>query len=267
VVQDFRIALHLVLLIGILTAFPGAAACRSGGIRVGSWEEAIQFAQAELDATGDLEGRLERYDLTAVRLSAKIDALDQARSALDLIGKLRDVQVPLVGNGWQILLALLSLATVDGAKAIGTLEETLRLLTELKHSLDYLNGVSALAESVRVFRENPTRRNLMALSSFSGSATPSLRRLQADLGEVLEPLEDVAGNLSTLVKGLRSVADAGVPVVSDAALESADKIGRIEGTLFTLNDGLSELYQDIGADAEVLERIEEAVRQAKEHGE
>jgi hypothetical protein len=258
---------HVALCICVLTTSLGLVGCRSGGIRVRSWEEAIAFAQSELETAGELEGRLEGYAQTADRLSASIEALEQARPALALIGQLRDVRVPLIGNGWQILLALLSLATADGAKVIAKLEETLRALAELKASLDELQGLPAVAEAARAFRANPTRHTLSAWADASTSATPYLSRLHTDLGEVLDPLKDIAGKLSGLVKGLRGAADAGIPAVSDAAHQAAEGIGAIEDPLLALRDGLDQLYQDIGGDVQVLENIQEAVRQAREHGE
>lgn len=267
---------HVALCICVLTTSLSLTGCRSGGIRVRSWEEAISFAQAELEAADDrsaggsrqsLESRLEGYAQTAGRLSASIDALEQARPALELIGQLQDVRVPLIGNGWQILLALLSLATVDGAKIIAKLEEILRELTELKGSLDGLSGLPAVAGAVRVFRANPTRRTLAAWADTSAAATPSLTRLHGDLGEVLDPLKDVAGKLSGLVEGLRKAADAGIPAVSDAARQAAEGIGAIEEPMLALRDGLDQLHQDIGADIKVLENVQEAVRQAREHEE
>jgi hypothetical protein len=262
-----RNVLHLALFLCILTTSLATLGCRSGGIRVRSWEEAVTFAQTELAAAGDIEGRLEGYARTATRLSAQIDLLDQARPALDLIGRLRGVEIPLLGDGWQVLLALLSTVTIDGARIIGKLEATLRSLAELKGSLDNLNGLPETADAVRSFRADPSPRSLAALADASAAATPSLRRLHADLGEVLDPLKDVAGNLSALLNGLRTVAGAGIPVVSDAARRAAGGIGPIEEPLLELRDGLDQLHQDVGADAEVLERLQEAVRQAREHAE
>jgi hypothetical protein len=271
-----RNALNLILLVCFLTTSLGISGCRSGGIRVRSWEEAIQFAQTELDAADDplasgsrqsLEDRLDAYAQTAARLSAQIVLLDQARPALELINRLHEFKVPLIGNGWQILLFLLGMATVDGAKIIGKLEEILRELTELKSSLDELVGLPAVADAVRDFRAEPSPRTLGALADHSAATTPSMRRLHADLGEVLEPLKDVAGNISGLVRGLRGAAAAGVPGVSDAAREAAERIGPIEEPLLNLRDGLDQLHQGIDTDTEVLERIQEAVRQAREHAE
>ena len=264
-IRSWRLALNATLLFCILTTAFGGIACRSGGIKVRSWEEAVVYALTELEAAGDLESRLVGYDQTAARLSTTIELLDRARPALELINKLRDVQVPLVGNGWQILLTLLGMATADGARIIDGLEDTLRSLTELKHSLDYLNGLSATAKAVSAFRGEPNRKTLLALSSTSGSATPSLRRLNENLSEILEPLEDVTRNLGTLVRGLYSAAEADVPVVSDAARQAADRIEQVEEPLLTLQGGLDQLYRDIGYDVQVLENIQEATRQARKH--
>jgi ABC-type transporter Mla subunit MlaD len=165
------------------------------------------------------------------------------------------------------LLALLSLATVDGAKIIAKLEQTLGALIKLKDSLDNLSGLPELADVVRGFRVNPNRRTLADLSSTSASATPSLRQLHTDLGELLEPLTEVADNLGDLLRGLRAVSDTGVPVISDAARQAVEGIDPIEEPLLALRDGLDQLHQNIEADAEILERIQEAVRLAREHEE
>ncbi len=263
-----RLTFHVALIVCVFTAsLAGVAGCRSGGIRVESWDEAISFVQTELGKAGDLEGRLSGYDRTAAQLSARIDLLDQAQPALELIDDLRDVQVPLIGNGWQILLALLGLASVDGAKIIARLEETLRSLGELKHSMDFLNALPETVDAVRAFRVKPTRRKLLTLYWTSNSATPSMQRLHAELDEILAPVEDVADNLNGLMQGLRSAADADVPVVSDAAREAAERLEIIEEPLLALRDDLKGLYQGIEADSRVLENIQEAVRQAREHEE
>jgi hypothetical protein len=94
-----------------------------------------------------------------------------------------------------------------------------------------------------------------------------LRQVHADLEGILDPLTDVSGNLSALIEGLRAASGAGIPVVSDAAQRAVEGIGPIREPLLNLRSGLDQLHQDIGADVVVLERIQEAVRQAREHGE
>lgn len=260
-----RLTLHLTLLVCILTTSLGAIACRPGGIR--SWEEAIRFVQIELDGAGDLEGRLDGYAQVAANLSDRIELLDTARPALDLITHLRDVRVPLIGDGWQILLALLSLATVDGAKIIAKLEEILNRLARLKTSLDKMDSLKGVADAVRTFRADPDRHALAALSASGAAAMPPLRQLQEELGEVSDPLKDVAGNLGLLVRGLRGAAAAGIPGISSVAGQAAERISLIEAPLLALREGLDQMHQDIGTDIEVLGKIEDAVRQAREHEE
>jgi uncharacterized phage infection (PIP) family protein YhgE len=235
-------------------------------VTVRSWDDAVAYAQDELAKAGDLEGRLEGYAETAARLSVQIDVVEQARPALDAIQKLRGVNVPLVGDGWQILLALLSLATVDGAKILARLEEVLRALAELKESLDNLNGLTDTADALRAFRNEPTPRTLAAAADASATATPALSRLQSDLSRVLKPLKDVAGNLSGLVKGLQGAADAHIPLVSDAARTAAERIGPIEGPLVDLRDGLEQLHLNIQADMKTLENIQEVTHRAQQLG-
>jgi hypothetical protein len=255
-------ALRVIITVCILTtSVASLVGCRSG---VRSWEEAIRLAQNELDAAGDLEGRIEGYERISTQLSAKIDLLDQARPGLELIDKLRGVEVPLVGNGWQILLTLMGVVTADGAKIIGRLEEVLRELAELKHSLDYLNGLPAVAEAVGTFRAEPTRRTLLELSWASASATPSLYQMHAEVDEVLNPVDDVSGGLSDLIAGLRNAADADIPVVSDAAREAAERLLLVEEPLKDMRDDLQGLHAGSKADAETLDKIQEIVRQAKE---
>jgi hypothetical protein len=259
--------LRALLLICILGVLQGGIACSSDGIKIRSWEEAIDYAQSELAAAGDLEGRLEDYDRKAAKLSQTIELIDRAGPALDLIETLREVQVPLVGNGWQILLSLLGMATADGAKVIDQLVGTVRSLADLKYSLDHLNGLPAVSEEVSAFRSVPTRSTLSSLTSTSISATPSLQRLRLELEKTLSPLGDATRNLGGLVRGLQNAAEAGIPVVSDAAQFAAERIGPIEGPMLALYDGLAELERNIEADIQVLENIQEAVRQARQHAE
>lgn len=261
--RETQFGFRALLLVCIVTVLLSGIACSSDGVRVRSWKEAIDYTQTELAASGDIEGRLEGYDQKAAKLSEKIEVLDQARPALDMIETLRDVQVPLVGNGWQILLSLVGMATVDGAQVIDRLERTLSSLTDLKYSLDHLNGLPAVSEAANKFRNEPTRHTLTSLSWNSISATPSLHRLRAELEKILGPLEDATRHLGGLVRGLQSAAGAGVPVVSDVAQYAADRIGPIEEPMLVLRDGLAELDKSIDADVQVLENIQEAVRQAR----
>lgn len=259
--------LRALLIICIAGVLQGGVACSSDGVNIRSWEEAIDYAQSELAASGDLEGRLEDYDRKAVKLSETIELIDRAGPALDLIETLREVQVPLVGNGWQILLSLLGMATADGAKIIDQLVGTVHSLADLKYSLDHLNGLPAVSEEVRAFRSAPTKSTLSSLTSTSISATPSLQRLRVELEKTLSPLGDATRNLGGLVRGLQNAAEAGIPVISDAAQFAAERIGPIEGPMLALYDGLAELERNIEADIQVLENIQEAVRQARQHAE
>jgi hypothetical protein len=263
--HTMRSTWHVLLIVVLLTTLYGAVACRSGGVRVRSWEEAVAFAQAELGQAGDLEGRLERYASTAAELSRSIELLEGDRPALALVAHLRDVDVPLIGNGWQILLSLLSLATVDGARIVARLEETLSAATRLRDSLDGLTGLPLVAEATRAFRDDPSPRSLAELADGSKPATASLSHLQLELEGVMEPLRDAAGGLSGLVGGLQAAGEAGIPVVSDAARRAGEGIGQIEGPLLELRDGLERLHAEIDADVVVLERLQEAVRLAREH--
>jgi hypothetical protein len=258
-------ALRLSLLICILTTLSGTIGCRSDEIRVRSWDDAVRFSLAELDAAGDLEGRLEGYSRTAQELSAQIQILERARPALALIDSLQDVQIPLIGNGWQILLTLLSTLTVDGAKAIAKLEEVLSALSRLKDSLDGLASLPGAAASARSFRSQPSPRTLSVFADDSGRATSALGRLRDELGPVLDPLADVQSYLGGLLSGLRAAAEAGIPIVSDAARRAAEGIGKMENPLLEVRDGLQQLYDNVETDIKSLERIQEAVRLAREH--
>jgi hypothetical protein len=231
---------------------------------VRSWGEAIAFAHSELEGAGALEDRLDTYAGIANTLGGRIDAVERARPAVAAIERLRNVNVPLIGDGWQILLAALSVASVDGARALGRLEETLSGLVRLKDSLNGLANLSRTAAAVRAFRMRPEQSTLVALAAAATAATPSMRRAEDDVGRLLEPLGDVTSNLGGLIQGLRSAASAGIPIISDAARQAAEGIEPIEGPLGSLHERLQTLHRELGSDAGRLERIQEAVRQAKE---
>jgi hypothetical protein len=262
--ETWSLVFHLGLLVCLFTTVLASIAFGSGGVRVNSWQEAVRFAHAEIHKNAGLDERLENYARLASDLSARIEFLDRAQLAMDGVKALRGVNVPLVGDGWQILLTLLGLASVDGAKALDRLEEVLRELTELKSSLDGLSDLPRAARAAREFEADPSRCTLKMLALTSSTATSSMSQLHTDLGRVVDPLDDVSGKLGGLVRGLRSVAGAGVPVVSDAAKLAADNIDLVQEPMLELRDDLKQLHQDIGADAKMLEKIQKAVRQARE---
>jgi hypothetical protein len=262
--ETWSLVFHLGLLVCLFTTTLTSIVFGSGGIEVNSWDEAVRLSHAELDKSKGLDERLENYARLATDLSARIEFLDQAQLAMQAIDTLHDVNVPLVGSGWQILLALLGLVSVDGAKVMDKLEQVLRELTELKSSLDGLSGLPQAARAAREFEADPSRCTLKMLALTSATATPSMGQLYADLGQVLEPLDDVAGKLGGLVRGLRSVAGLGIPAVSDVAGLAAENIGLIEEPILELRDDLEQLHQDIGADARMLENIQKATRRARE---
>jgi hypothetical protein len=257
-------ASRLILFFCVLTTATLPAACRSGGIQVGSWEEAVLYAQEALAEAGDLEGRLEHYAGLAGRLGANMEAVERARPAAEAVGQLHGVNVPLIGDGWEILLVLVSMATLDGARVLGRLEATLTGLVRMKNGLDGLAGLGTVAAAARTFRAEPNPRTLSALSDGSLAATPDMRRVYEDLSNLLEPLADVAGDLNSLSGGLAQAASAGVPVVSEAARRAQEEIAPVEGPLQELHGTLEELHGDLGADLMLLESLQEAVRQARQ---
>ncbi len=262
--ETWSLVFHLGLLVCLFTTTLASIVFGSGGVKVDSWDEAVRLSHAELEKNAGLDERLENYARLATDLSARIEFLDRAQLAMQAINALRDVNVPLLGNGWQTLLALLGLVSVDGAKVMDRLEKVLRELTELKSSLDGLSGLPQAARAAREFEADPSRCTLKMLALTSATATPSMAQLYADLGQVMNPLNDVAGKLGGLVRGLRSVAGLGIPAVSDAAGLAAENIGLIEEPMLELRDGLEQLHQDIGTDAQMLQKIHKAVRRARE---
>jgi hypothetical protein len=258
-----RAVLQRSILFCLLTASIVSPGCRPGGVRVRTWEEAVALAQEELSTAGDIEGRLEGYAGIAADLGDRIDAIERARPALDLVQTLRGVQVPLLGDGWDILLGLISVATIDGARILGKLEETLTGLLRLKDSLGQLSVLPDTAQALRGFRARPERATLAALSDAAAGATPAMRQVQGDIGNVSKPLDEVTTNFDRLLSGLRWAAAAEIPVVSDAARRAVDGLTPIQEPLQSLNNRLAQLELELGEDAGRLERIQEAVRQVR----
>ncbi len=257
-----RRSIHLGLLVILLLSL----GCRSGGIHVRSWDEAVAFTRSELAQGQGLADRLERYQRMTTRLSATIQALDRVSPAVEAVQRLRGVEIPLVGNGWQVLLALLSLATPDAARILDQLEKVLRALVEFKQALDGLESLPDMAAAVRQFEYNPNKRSLIDLAAACESTAPALEQLYHKVEDLLEPVKDVSGKLSDLLKGLRSASQAGIPIVSDAAAEAVEGIGAMEEPLLEIRDLLDQLERELEADLKLMERIQEATDQAYEHG-
>jgi hypothetical protein len=253
-----RSILFCLLIVSIVA--PG---CRSGGVRVRTWEEAMALAQAELSTAGDIEGRLEGYAGIATDLGDGIDTVERARPPLELVRTLRGVQVPLLGNGWDILLGLISVATIDGARILDKLEETLTGLLRLKDSLSQLSTLPDTARALRAFRIAPERLTLVALADAAAGATPAMRQVQNDITNLSKPLDEVVTNFERLLSGLRWAAEAGIPVVSDAARRAVDGVTPIQEPLQNLHERLAQLELELGEDAGRLERIQEAVQQVR----
>lgn len=230
-------------------------------LRPDPWAEAIRQTQALLEETPELEQHLLAYQTTPVEIDAYTNLLDSARPPLNVVDELQRVNVPLLGNAWQLVVNTLNAVIPGSGQALDTLDETLREAIAFKGRLAALRETGTLLAALHNFEISPSRKTLLALRDTSRSYAAVLDQTQRDVQAHGDSVSRAVAAVEGVEQAMGRAEDAlaRVPVISGAARRLRQSVTALADPLRNLQNALTHTQTQIVADLRALRAIESIV--------
>jgi hypothetical protein len=205
-----------------------------------SWSSATRQAQDLLSQSPGFTDHLRSYGALAQSIDANLGILDRARQASGVIDELHQLNVPVAGNAWKLLVSSLNSASPGRGDALDSLDANLRQIAGFRGRLAALYGGDAVADAATQFRDNPSPNNLKALRDASaayGSVLDSVAKdIQAPRVAITAAVERIDGIQQSLQKSQDALSR--FPLLPSL-------VGRLSQTLSDLFDPLRSLQNDL----------------------
>lgn len=251
----------------IVSLFLGA--CSSTGptpTPVDPWVKAVQDAQALMAGT-NLQKHVAFYQRQFSEMDQYLAAVENVRPALNTLARLKTMDLPLVGNAWDLLIKGLDASAPGAGQALVKLDKELRRLLTYRGHLKSLQNLNALVEAANRFSQTPSPQTLRALDAEAQSALPILQRAQSDIAEIRDTVSDVTDAIFLVEQGVNGLSGAVSRhlAVRDALYGLNDALEGAAQPLRELNTELGTWQSYLGEDIGTLQRLHKIVYNAENY--
>ena len=203
------------------------------------WEIAVEDALEVLDGDPDFESSLRSIQEDARAISDQIEVVEAAQPALDLLDDLRGIDIPFVGNAYDLLIKGLDAAQPGAGQALESIESGLRELLRVKSELDVLSSLDNLADASLSFRSSQSREDLVNLDAVIAQSRQGLEDVNVDLDSAAEVTSNIKNGITLVqiaLRGAKQLSDT--PYVGDVITSIHDALDDLNGTISTLQDSI-----------------------------
>ena len=262
-----KIGLSLLLLLAMMIG--GCAAAPSSVVRAPTaiptatpdpWVQAVSDAQAVL-ADEDFDAHFQSYQETAAQIDGYLAQLETVRPALRLIDKMKQTELPVLGNLWKLLVRALDKAYFGAGVGLEQMDEGLRDLLETHERLQRLDGLDKTSAAIDHFRENPSKETLQAMGEEMAEADFILTGVDKDAARLQAKVNTLLGAVDKTRSGLALLGGL-APQLQDAVGEIQRFVDDIVGPLQELSQTLNALREQIAADRDIFWQIRDIIHRA-----
>ena len=228
------------------------------------WEAAVQEAQAALANNPDFEKNLSSYQTDAAQIATYAQYAEKGQSALDYIDKLKNTQIPLVGNAWDILLNLLEENAPGSRDSLVNIETSLREALAFNKNIQSMRDMEAVIAASQAFRSQPTPANLKILYALLAEPQASLSGLSENVAGFDGMVASASKSLDSLRASLDKASEnAQFPLVGEAIKTLRSMFDGVTLPVVELQDYTKGLQARVQADLAVMSAIQGAVNRAE----
>ena len=228
------------------------------------WEAAVQEAQDVLANNHDFEKNLAAYQADATQLASYAQYAEKGQSVLDYIDKLKNTQIPLVGNAWDILLNLLEETAPGSRDALDNIETSLRAALTFNKNIQSMTDMEAVIAASQAFRSQPTPANLKILYALLAEPQASLSGLSENVAGFDGMVASASKSLDSLRASLDKASEnAQFPLVGEAIKTLRSMFDGVTLPVVELQDYTKGLQARVQADLAVMSAIQGAVNRAE----
>ena len=263
------------LLVGCTTSLPAVGGPTSGTETPGErpqpiptptptpdpWTQAVTETQSVL-ADADLDAHFQYYQDTADKIDDYLAQLEKIRPALKLIDTLKDTNIPILGNVWDLIIKALDKAFLGAGIALEQVDEGLRDLLDSHYRLQRLDELDQTLAAVQAFQANPSRETLEPLGEEMARADFILAGVDKDAAALQEKVDALVGAIETVQTGLGLVSGL-APQIQEPLQEIQQFIAEIAAPIQGLAKTLETMRSQIAEDRDVFWQIQDIIEKAK----
>ncbi len=164
------------------------------------WYQAIADVQAELEGA-NLDAHFAYYQETAGKTDAYLGQLEKVRPALNAIDTLKETDIPVLGNAWQMLV-----------RALEQVDERLGDLLETHERLQQLDQLNATQTAVEQFQTDPTQQTLQAMGEEMAKADFILTGVDKDAASLQDKVDGLLEAVGKTQSGLALIGGIAPPL-------------------------------------------------------
>lgn len=229
------------------------------------WPAAIEQTLNLLDESPDFEPHLQSYRTIPSEIDDYLRLVERARVASTVFDELHKLSLPLVGNAWSVLVAILNNVFPGGGSALDGLDQALRQVLALEGQLASLRDADAVVPVLRQFRAQPSKKTLLALRDAVAQYNPVLAQADKDLQPHLHAINGAAERIDRIQQSLQRAEDtvSRIPVLPDLVRKLNQAIAGIFSPLRNVQQALNDLHNRLQADLATMQTIQEIVSAAE----
>ena len=225
------------------------------------WEEAVSDAQLAL-AGADLDAHFQFYQETATQIDGYLAQLETVQPALNFIDALKQTELPVLGNVWDLLVRALDKAYLGAGVGLEQVDARLRDLLETHERLQRLDELGQTSTAVSQFQEAPSRETLQAMGEEMAEADFILAGVDKDAVGLQDKVDALLAAIEKAQSGLALVGGL-APQLQDAVKKIQQFIDDIVTPLRELSRTLDTLRKQIAEDRDIFWHIRDIIHQAE----
>ena len=224
------------------------------------WISAIEQVDQILITNPDFENHIYSYLDTAAEINQHLVLIEHAKPALDLADQLKNTDIPLMGNAWEILVETLDTSFTGSGQALIIVDSGLRQLMAFKGDLDSLSALTPVASASETFRVAASPDNLRGLDHSIFLAKPSLITVDQSLYDQIQKLDEFIDNIAIVQQGLSLAGSfADIPIIGEAVIIFNQSINEVASPIVEIRDAGLDLHNRIQSDLSGMESIQDIV--------
>jgi len=225
------------------------------------WDQAVSDAQ-EVLADADLDAHFQFYQETADQIDVYLAQLETVRPALDFIDALKQKELPVLGNVWELLVRALDKAYLGSGMGLEQVDKGLRDLLDTHERLQRLDQLDKTSAAVEAFQNGPSKTTLQAMGEEMAEADFILAGVDKDAASLLVKVDALLTAVEKTQSGLALIGGL-APQARDAVKEIQQFIDDITGPLHELSRTLKTLRNQIAEDRDIFWRIRDIIHRAE----
>ncbi len=225
------------------------------------WVQAVADAQAVV-AEADILDHFQMYQETAAQIDQYLIQLEKARPALDIIDRLKQTDLPIIGNLWEAVIKALDKAGLGAGEALKLVDEGVRELLAYHNRLQKLHDLEQYSIAIQQFQQAPSSETLVNMGHAMAGADDVLAIADQDVATIHDKIDSVIGAIALVQSGLAAAGSLN-PHLQEGMNAVQEFINDVATPVQDLSSAIAAIQDQIAADRNAFRRIQAIIYRAE----